>query len=498
MPDLPTPQNATEAAEFDESWDTVLSYADLCTAGSDAAVELATEAFAHGVRETRAGAPGRGAGRRTAALPHIPLLLGAVRDTAADWERRGQGHRLDPDLRLWLTSEQAARFTGPPTQRPLALRGLQDMQRPDAALLWLTEVESLPLPAVAARLELDPGGVAEERTEVRALFRDRCLRNHLDRPMDTQCRNYARMLDAVTRTAVADTPDDLSHHLARCPYCAEAAACLRVHGGQLPAALSGGVIGWGGLAYLERRRRAAEVRLAARRATCDLGRSAAPDTRRVRLLRGGLLAGAVLVSLVALGVSLMPFGGAKSDAAVRGEDAADRQPPATGPGTGGPGPTATGPSREPSGTPAPSVSAVPSPSPSHRAPDPEPQGTSTASAGAGGPTPSAPATPPSTCRATYDMTSEWSTGFQAVVEVTTERALDDWTVAWDFRPGQRISQMWDAHPEQRGTRVRVDAAHYNRAVPAGGSLTFGFVGLYGDANGVPKNITLNGRPCALR
>ncbi|MET8827901.1 cellulose-binding domain-containing protein [Streptomyces sp. NPDC004610] len=519
MADLPTPQNSTEAAEFDESWDTVLSYADLCTAGSDAAAELATEAFAHGIRETRTGA-GRGAGRRPAALPRLPLLLGAVRDTAADWERRGQGHRLDPELRLWLTSAQADRFSGPPPQLPLALRGLQDMQRPDAALLWLTEVESLPLPVVAARLELDPAGITEERAEVRALFRDRCLRNHLDRPMDAQCRGYARMLDAVTRTAVADTPEDLSHHLARCPHCAEAAACLRVHGGGLPAALAGGILGWGGLAYLERRRRAAEVRLAAGRAACTGSRTASRP-RRVRLLRGGLVAGAVLVSLIALGVSLMPFGGAKSDAAARGEGA-DRAP-AADPETAEPDPaaeiTARSPAPEPSGTPPPS----PTPSPSHHAPEPEPQGTSTATGGTGadettGATgapgaapPGADATPDAatadptppqtqdpTCRADYEVTSEWSTGFEAVIKVTTERTLDDWTLAWDFRDGQRISQMWDAHPEQRGSRVTVEAARYNRAVPAGASLTFGFIGLLNDGNRAPADITLNGKPCVLR
>ncbi|MEV7286256.1 cellulose-binding domain-containing protein [Streptomyces sp. NPDC093252] len=523
MADLPTPQNATEAAEFDESWDTVLSYADLCTAGSGDALELATEAFAHGIRETRTGA-GRGPGRRPATLPRIPLLLGAVRDTAADWEHRGQGHRLDPELRLWLTSAQADRFTGPPVTLPLALRGLQDMQRPDAALLWLTEVEALPLPVVAARLELDPAGITEERAEVRALFRDRCLRNHLDRPMGPQCRGYARMLDAVTRTAVADTPDDLSHHLARCPYCAEAAACLRVHGGGLPAALAGGILGWGGLAYLERRRRAAEVRLAAGRAG-GAGPRTAPRPRRVQLLRGGLLAGAVLVSLIALGVSLMPFG-AESDAAARGEGA-DRVP-AADPETAEPDPaaeiTAPGPAPDPSATPGQSPS--PSPPPSHEAPEPAPQGTSTETGGTGGTggtgetretpgtgaagkgeagapvppgtDPTAGPTPDPACRADYDITTEWSTGFEAVIRVTTERALDDWTLAWDFGDGQRISQMWDAHPEQRGSRVTVEAAHYNRAVPAGGSLTFGFVGLLDDRNRAPADITLNGTPCAVR
>ncbi|MEV7996920.1 cellulose-binding protein, partial [Streptomyces sp. NPDC086077] len=248
MPDLPTPQDATEAALFSECWDTVLSYADLCTAGSAAATALAREAFALGIREARTAASGPDpiAGRRPPRQPRLPrmaLLLTAVRTTAADWETQGHGHRLDPELRLWLNSEGAARHTGPPLRRPLALRALRDMQGPDAELLWLAEVEALPLPVLARRLSLDPSGVAGELAEVRGLFRDRCLRNHLDTPMDPQCRSYARLLDAVTRSPLSDTPDDLSRHLARCVQCAEAAACLRLHGGGLPGALAGGVIG---------------------------------------------------------------------------------------------------------------------------------------------------------------------------------------------------------------------------------------------------------------
>ncbi|MEU0455782.1 cellulose-binding protein, partial [Streptomyces sp. NPDC006129] len=241
MPDLPTPQDATEAALFSECWDAVLAYADLCTSGSTAAAQLGREAFAHGIREARAAETGpvRATGRRPARLPRIPLLLTAVRTTAAAWEEEGQGHKLDPDLRLWLNSDKAARYTGPPLRRPLALRGLRDLQQADAELLWLAEVEALPLSLVARRLGLDPATAAEELQQVRTLFRDRCHRNHLDTPMDAGCRSYARLLDAVTRSSAADTPGDLSRHLATCVQCAEAAACLRLHGGGLPGALAG-------------------------------------------------------------------------------------------------------------------------------------------------------------------------------------------------------------------------------------------------------------------
>jgi hypothetical protein len=490
MPDLPTPQDAAEAALFSECWDAVLSYADLCTSGSAGATQLATEAFTHGIREARAVDAGtRSTGRRTLRLPRIPLLLTSVRTTAAVWEAHGQGHRLDPDLRLWLNSEKAARYTGPPLHRPLALRGLRDMQEPDAALLWLAEVEALPLPAVARRLGLDPAAASEELAQVRALFRDRCHRNHLDTPMDANCRSYARLLDAVTRSPGAETPEDLSRHLARCVECSEAAACLRLHGGGLPAALAGGVIGWGGLAYLERRRRAAEAGLAGGRtdATVDTGIAEGKEAGP-RIGRTGLLVAAVIVSALALAVSLMPFGGSTDGGASARGDSADRQPVAD------PAPSS------PSATTRPAGSLVSPPDPSESAngdtanPDTEPQGTSSSPAHTGDS--SASPTKSGSCEVKYEIVNQWPDGFQATVTVTSAKALATWDVAWTFDDGQRVSQMWDGTFVQHDSRVAATAADYNKTVQAGGSFAVGFLASWHDKNTSPDNFTLNGGSCA--
>jgi len=490
MPDLPTPQDAAEAALFSECWDAVLSYADLCTSGSAAASQLATEAFTLGIREARAADSGtRSTGRRALRLPRIPLLLTSVRTTAAAWEAHGQGHRLDPELRLWLNSEQAARYTGPPLHRPLALRGLRDMQEPDAALLWLAEVEALPLPAVARRLGLDPVAAAEELGQVRGLFRDRCHRNHLDTPMDANCRSYARLLDAVTRSPGAETPEDLSRHLAQCVECAEAAACLRLHGGGLPAALAGGVIGWGGLAYLERRRRAAEAGLAGGRtdATVDTG-LAEGQQAGPRIGRTGLLVAAVIVSALALTVSLMPFNDAKDGGASARGDSADRQPVAD-PGVS-----------SPEATTRPAGSLV-SPEPgdattdSETNPDTEPQGRSTSpthkTERSATPTKSAS----SSCKVAYEIVNQWPDGFQATVSVTSAEALDTWQIGWTFRDGQRVTQMWDGTFAQHDSRVTATAADYNKSVAAGGTFAVGFLASWHDGNSAPKNFTLNGGSC---
>ncbi|MGQ5638416.1 MULTISPECIES: cellulose binding domain-containing protein [unclassified Streptomyces] len=496
MPDLPTPKDATEAALFSEGWDAVLSYADLCTSGSLTAHQLANEAFALGMRELRAaaGTHVRGAGRRTPRLPTIPALLTAVRDTAAAWEAGGQGHKLDPDLRLWLNSGNAARFSGPPLGRPVALRGLRDLQEADASLLWLAEVEALPLPAVARRLGLDPATVADELDQVRALFRDRCHRAHLDTPMDARCRSYAGLLDAVTRSPAADTPDDLSRHLATCVRCAEAAACLRLHGGGLPAALAGGVIGWGGLAYLERRRRAAEVRLGAGRPGAETagGDPEEGGAGRQRALRGGLLAAAVLLSALALGVSMMPFGGTGDDSAAARDDRQPVADPSVSRATGRPA------SRKPPAatpTPTPTPSATPTaPHTGGGKPGPEPQGSTSSAART--PDPTRSSAPAAGCRVAYHLVDQWRDGFQAAVTVTTDRPLDGWSVSWTFRDGQRVAQMWDATAHQDGSHVTATAADYDKAVTAHGTLSFGFTGTWHTDNRSPHGFTLNGVPCA--
>ncbi len=510
MPDLPTPQNAAEAALFSECWDAVLSYADLCTVGSTAARQLASEAFSHGIRELRAAEYGDETVRRAPApwLPRIPLLLTAVRKTADAWESRGFGPRLEPDLRLWLTSEKADRYAGPPLHRPLALRGLRDMHEWDAELLWLTEVEAMPLPVVGRRLGLDPKGAAEELTQVRAVFRERCQCNRLDTLLDAECRSYARLLDVVSRSLDADTPDDLARHLARCVDCAEAAACLRPGGGAgLPAALASGVIGWGGLEYLERRRRAVESGLSRSSADTDEG---TPAPGKARIGPAALLVAAVIVSSLALGVSLRAF---DSDGGTgRDESAAERLPVGD---------------RVPPAEPLPSATSVSPPKPTYRESHPsdsgsdsdsdtdsgsrsdpatgsdadgdsrgdkrpgkEPQGDSSSSHAAH---PSHTKSP--YCQATYDLVNQWPEGFKGTVTVTSTKALHTWRIGWKFRDGQSITDMWDGSFDQDGSQVTATAADYNESVAAGDRFGVGFIASWSGNNSAPYDFTLNGRSC---
>ncbi|MEU6465571.1 cellulose-binding domain-containing protein [Streptomyces sp. NPDC046976] len=490
MPDLPTPQDDAEAALFSESWDAVLSYAALCASGSATAHRLATEAFTLGMREVRAAGRThvRGAGRRPARLPTVPALLTAVRTTAADWSAAGQGRLLAAGLPQWLSSPEAARLTGSPRAHPPALRALRDLGGTDAALLWLAEVEALPLPTAAHRLGLDPATARTELDRVRALFRERW------------------------RHALGDAPEP------------EAAG--------LAAVLARGVLGWGGLDYLERRRRAAEARAGNGRAGKPPRGEPEERTGLRRLLRGGgMFATALLLSALALGASLMAPGGSGADSFTARDDTAATRDDTTAPddtGASGDGatrgggrtgvrPTAAAPAPTPSPTPAltPGREPTPGPVPPSGTPAASRRTTGAGSRDSGRPKPEAgpdsparglsslvhgpvslPAAPPSSCRIGYDLVSQWSGGFQATVTVTTEQALDGWRVEWTFPDGQRIGRVWDATVRQNGSRVTATAADYDRAVPAGTAVAFGFTGTWTDADRAPDAFTLNGRRCA--
>ncbi|HLL32458.1 MAG TPA: cellulose-binding domain-containing protein, partial [Streptomyces sp.] len=147
----------------------------------------------------------------------------------------------------------------------------------------------------------------------------------------------------------------------------------------------------------------------------------------------------------------------------------------------------------------PTSPAAPTTGPDRRdtSPAPAPQGTAaTTPAAPAAPAPDPGRTEDPVCRVSYDLAGQWPDGFQATVTVHTERALDDWRVAWSFPDGQRVNQMWDATYAQDGSRVTARAADYNKTVPADGTLSFGFLASWQGRNAPAYDFTLDGRPCA--
>jgi hypothetical protein len=531
-------------------WDAVADYADLCTTTPEDGMRLATEAFRRGIRAAR-NRRARSWGTR---LPWLPLLLTSVRKTAADWHTHRAGDRLDPELRVWLSSTGVSRYAVPPREQPLALRGLRDLGEHDGALLWAVEVESQPVEAVAWQLGGDIAYATEEIARVRAAFRQRCQRNHLDTLTHEECRSYAKLLDAATRSPDAHSPADLWQHLARCRNCREAAACLYLHGGGLPNALAGGVLGWGGQGYVTRRRRAAErapgaapathapashaVRIPLRDRVLDkvggtllqtprvLLQRLSPSGRR-RAVRAVHRARTATVALAVVAVvALAMMVALTRTAAVPGDGSGEQATGRVTRDTAAPGgtppdtaPAGTGTSERPGGSAEPSSSRNGDGVGGRAGKDgPEDEGREGGTGDKAGKRTAPPATSPApersgqghrppggsprkppgepTCTARYNLVTEWPDGFKAEVTLTSRRALDIWRVTWDFPGSQRVTQMWDGTFTQRGSTVTATAADYNKKVDANKPFSVGFLGTWSGQNSPPRAITLNGERCS--
>jgi cellulase/cellobiase CelA1 len=121
--------------------------------------------------------------------------------------------------------------------------------------------------------------------------------------------------------------------------------------------------------------------------------------------------------------------------------------------------------------------------------------------GSGGPSPSPSATAstptspsPSagaSCTATYQITNQWSGGFQGDVTVrATGRApVHGWTLNWTFTNGQKVTQYWNATMTQAGTVVTANNVAWNATIAPGGSTSFGFLGSWNGSNPIPATMS---------
>ncbi|WP_328977012.1 cellulase family glycosylhydrolase [Streptomyces canus] len=91
------------------------------------------------------------------------------------------------------------------------------------------------------------------------------------------------------------------------------------------------------------------------------------------------------------------------------------------------------------------------------------------------------------CTASYSVSSDWGSGFNAEVKVTNSgsTALSSWKATWTWPGSQKVTSMWNASYTQTGSTVAATNASHNGAVPVGGSASFGFGGAPG-GGGVPS------------
>ncbi|MFC5008597.1 cellulase family glycosylhydrolase [Dactylosporangium cerinum] len=133
---------------------------------------------------------------------------------------------------------------------------------------------------------------------------------------------------------------------------------------------------------------------------------------------------------------------------------------------------------------------VTSPSPSRSSASPSPSRSTSPS-----PSNSQPA---GTCKVVYSVAGQWPGGFQGDVKVTNTGTtpVNGWNLAWSFPNGQVLTQAWGATYAQSGAAVTATSVSYTANIPAGGTVSFGFLANWNGTNAVPAAFTLNGTRCA--
>ncbi|MFJ3505977.1 cellulose binding domain-containing protein [Streptomyces luteogriseus] len=108
-------------------------------------------------------------------------------------------------------------------------------------------------------------------------------------------------------------------------------------------------------------------------------------------------------------------------------------------------------------------------------------------------------TPTGACKVTYKITSQWSGGFQADVQLTNTGTSpwNGWSLAWTFTDGQKLTQAWNAETAQSGQTVTAKNVAWNANVAAGSSVSFGFTANRSDTNAKPAAFKLGEQTCAV-
>jgi mannan endo-1,4-beta-mannosidase len=90
------------------------------------------------------------------------------------------------------------------------------------------------------------------------------------------------------------------------------------------------------------------------------------------------------------------------------------------------------------------------------------------------------------CTATYRITNEWSTGFNAEVLVTNGPAATvSWRTTWTFANGQTITNLWNGQDSPNGATHSVQNMPYNGSLGPGQSTSFGFTATRNGTNSIP-------------
>jgi hypothetical protein len=108
------------------------------------------------------------------------------------------------------------------------------------------------------------------------------------------------------------------------------------------------------------------------------------------------------------------------------------------------------------------------------------------------------------CQVRYSVTMRATDRFTAVVTVTNagREPLRGWTLRWNYPTAVQLEEGWNGDVTSSGARAQIRDLANGQAVPAGGSTTIGFVGVFGTGKAgtdpaKPTNagFSLNGVKC---
>ncbi|MGD8400914.1 MAG: glycoside hydrolase family 9 protein [Bacillota bacterium] len=112
-------------------------------------------------------------------------------------------------------------------------------------------------------------------------------------------------------------------------------------------------------------------------------------------------------------------------------------------------------------------------------------------------TSTATSTPTTACSVAYSQ-NDWGSGATVSITIKNNGAtvIDGWELAFSFAGNQEIINMWNGTFTQNGADIVVTDLSYNSAIPAGGTVSFGFNLSYSGTNATPANFTVNGSSAA--
>jgi cellulase/cellobiase CelA1 len=106
-----------------------------------------------------------------------------------------------------------------------------------------------------------------------------------------------------------------------------------------------------------------------------------------------------------------------------------------------------------------------------------------------------PATADTTVTCAYTVTSSWSGGFAANVDITNNGpAINGWTLQWTFITPTSDIQAWSAVITEQGNRATATNLSWNGTIPSGHTTSIGWSAA-AISTGVPADLTINGTRC---